>query len=196
MLLKALGENSVKVLMEDQDIERYNLPFEKLNYDDPHSRAFIYELIKKSYEQTGINFQDCRLMVEVIPGFSRAYYILITKLDGEGSEEIEFDKAEVGEPETLTFRLENAMQVYRFFEILEQTPPQKSTLYYYNGSYYTVLEFSVNNTLANDMNLKLKQLEEYGGRCRYCYENEAFLTEKGEYLAGPDVFRQLFKKFG
>ncbi|MBR4086825.1 MAG: adaptor protein MecA, partial [Clostridia bacterium] len=79
--MKVLDENRVKILIEDQDIELYDLPFEKINYDDRYSRAFIMELLQKTYEETGVNFCECKVMVEVIPGVSNSYYILLSKIE-------------------------------------------------------------------------------------------------------------------
>ncbi|MBQ7935131.1 MAG: adaptor protein MecA [Clostridia bacterium] len=193
MLVKVLDENRVKILMEDQDIDLYDLPFEKLNYDDPFSRAFIYELIQITYDQTGVNFQDCRLMIEVVPGVSRTYYILLTKMQLEGREKIEFDKADRTELEMYIFRVERGSDVLKFFRSLKTHQPEKSDLYFYNGSYYIALSFPPH--FSNDPAFLrfLHCLEEFGGRCRFRYTNESILREWGERLLGPDAFRVLGK---
>jgi negative regulator of genetic competence, sporulation and motility len=187
MLVKVLDENRVKILMEDNDIEFYDLPFEKLNYDDPLSRAFIYELIQKTYDQTGVDFMDCRVMIEVIPGVSRAYYILLTKIEQEGQEQFEFDKADKAEAETYIFKLNHGTEVLRFFKCLCEFDPESSELYYYNQKYYITLSFSPAVTVDPKFGLLLNRLEEYGGRVLYNYTNEAFLKEWGELLVGGDA---------
>lgn len=188
MLVKALDENRVKILVEDRDIDRYDLPFEKLNYDDPNSRAFICELIEKAYDQTGINFQDCRLMIEVIPGVSRSYYILLTKIMRDGDEKIEFDKADRIESEMYIFKIDQGSEVLRFFQFLTKKPPQKSDLYFYNQSFYIALSFEPYVVEKEDFRWFLHRLEEFGEHCRFQYSNEALLREWGERLLGPDAF--------
>ncbi len=188
MLVKVLDENRVKILMEDQDIEFYGLPFEKINYDDPISRSFIYELIQKTYEQTGVNFRECRVMIEVVPGVARAYYILLTKMVQEGCARIEFDKAEKSDAEVYIFKVFRGSDVIKLFERLKRFPPETSELYCYQNQYYVLLTFLPNQSSKNDFTVFLTELEEYGGRCRYDYVNEAILKEWGELLVGVNAY--------
>lgn len=187
MLLKVLDENRVKILMEDQDIDLYDLPFEKLNYEDRYSRAFIMELLQKTYEETGVNFQDCKVMVEVIPGVSKSYYILLSKIEGSGDRKIEFDKAELSENETYIYCLKTANELIRFLKQMKKLYPIKDELFYYNDKYYIVLDFSSQLIAQNEFAFFLSKMEEYGERCRFKMTNEAVLREWGEKLAGPDA---------
>lgn len=191
MLVKVLDENRVKILMEDPDIEFYGLPFEKINYEDPLSRAFIYDLIQKTYDQTGVDFQDCRLMIEVVPGVSRTYYILLSKMEMDGREKIEFDKVDRTDTEVYIYRLDQGSDVLRFFSGLERFQPECSELYRYGNHYYVMLSFPAHWTVRPEFSLFLIQLEEFGGRCRYHYTNESLLKEWGERLAGPDAYEVL-----
>ncbi len=195
MLVKVLDENRVKILMEDPDIEFYGLPFEKINYDDPLSRAFLYDLIQKTYDQTGVDFQDCRLMIEVVPGVSRTYYILLSKMETDGREKIEFDKADRTDTEVYIFRFEQAADVLRFFDGLDGFQPNNSELYRYGSFYYVTLSFPSHWTVKPEFSLFLMRLEEFGGRCRYHYANESLLKEWGELLAGPDAYELLKRGF-
>ena len=194
MLVKVLDENRVKILMEDQDIEFYGLPFERINYEDPLSRAFIYELIQKAYDQTGVDFQDCRLMIEVVPGVSRAYYILLSKMEADGHEKIEFDKADRTDTEVYIFRLNHGSDVLKFFEVMRDFRPDTSELYRYRNSFYVTLSFPVSMTVMPEFSRFLMRLEEYGGRCRYHYTNEALLREWGELLVGSNAYEVLHRK--
>ena len=182
MLVKALDENRVKILIEDRDIDYYDLPFEKLTYEEPTSRAFIYELLEKAYDQTGVNFMDCRLMIEVIPGVSRSYYILLTKILRDGDEKVEFDKADRSESEMYIFKIDRGSEVIRFFQYLKMTPPEKSDLYFYNNAFYIALSFPMYETKKKEFQWFLHGLEEHGERCRFRYSNEALLREWGERL--------------
>lgn len=193
MLVKVLDENRVKILMEDQDIEQYDLPFEKLNYDDPYSRAFIYNLIERTYDQTGLNFRDSRLIIEVVPGFSRSYYILLTKIEKEGKEKIEFDKSESVETEMYVFRLECGYDVLQFIKQMGEFYPEKSVLYLLNDHFYLTLSFGADAVKKAEFRHYIKRLEEFGSRCRYHYANESILKEWGALIAGPDVTMRLNK---
>lgn len=191
MLLKVLGENRVKILMEDRDVELYDLPFERLNYDDPLSRAFIYELIQKTYDQTGVNFRNCRLMIEVVPGVSRTYYIILSKIEESDGEKIEFDKTDRTETEMYIFKAEHGEDVLKFFGCMKEFKPITGEVYLYGGNYYITLSFSPGQTAAPKFPLFLLHLEEYAGRCRFHYVNESVLKEWGQLLVGPDAFEVL-----
>ncbi len=191
MLVKVLDERRVKILIEDYDVAVYNLPFEKLNYDDPSSKSFIYELIKKTYEETGIDFQDCRVMIEVVPGVARSYYVLLTKMDSNEGEQIEFDKAERSEPEVYIYKLNRGGDVFRFFSTLKVYEPEISELYYYNESYYAVLVFAPH--IANQEGFKrfLEYLDEFAYRCKYRYDNVGLLAEWGRLIAAPNAYEMM-----
>lgn len=191
MLLKVLDENRVKILIEDQDIELYDLPFEKINYDDRYSRAFIMELLQKTYEETGMNFCECKVMVEVIPGVSKSYYILLSKIDGPGDMQIEFDKAEATENDAYIFCIETAEKLIRFLKQFNFFYPIKNDVYFYNNSYYVLLNFSPQITSRNEFGSFLSKMEEYGERCKFRIINEAVLKEWGILLAGPNAMEQL-----
>ena len=187
MLLKVLDENRVKILMEEQDIEHYDLPFEKLNYDDPYSRAFIYDLIQKTYDETGIDLSDSRVMIEVVPGVARAYYILISRIKRDGEEQIEFDKAELPEAEEYVFYLPTGESVVRFFGQLKEFYPQNSELYLYNRKYYALLSYNPQAVTDDRFSSFLGRLDEFGERCNYHFKNAAVLKERGECVIGSDA---------
>ncbi len=193
MLLKVLDRDRVKILMEDQDVDFYDLPFEKLDYDDPISKAFLYDLIQKTYDQTGVNFMDSCLMIEVIPGVSRSYYVLLTRMKSDGTEKVAFDKADRAELEMYLFRLEHGKDVLKFFQQLKEHPPERSELYYYRNRYYAALSFSPHTVDSNGFSDALAHLSEYGERCCFHYVNESVLREWGERLSGPDAYSLLTK---
>ncbi len=188
MLVKVLDENRVKILMEDQDIAYYDLPFEKLNYDDPVSKAFIYDLIRKTYEHTGVDFKNCRVMIEVIPGVSGAYYVLLTRMEQSGEEKIEFDKTECCDREMFIYKLEHAFQIPLFFKRFINHPPEGSRLYRYGNAYYAVVSFSPNKAKDEEFSALLLSLEEFGNRCRFHYMNEGLLKEWGDCILDKDAY--------
>lgn len=191
MLLKVLDENRVKILIEDQDIALYDLPFEKINYDDRYSRAFIMELLQKTYEETGMNFCECKVMVEVIPGVSNSYYILLSKIDGEGDRQIEFDKAEPLENDAFIFTMKTADELMRFLKQIDLFYPIKNEVYFYYDAYYVLLHFTPQIASKNEFGYFLSKMEEYGERCKFKVINEAVLMEWGDLLAGPNALETL-----
>ena len=194
MMVKVLDENRVKILIEDVDVALYNLPFEKLNYDDPFSKSFIFELIQKTYEETGIDFQDSRVMIEVIPGVARSYYVLLTKMESSDGEQIEFDKAERSESELYIYKLSRGGDVIRFFSALNGIEPEMSEIYYYGHSYYVVLAFSQYSLEQRCFSATIDALNEFGSRCKFRYDNMGILAEHGTLIASPDAYGEIRSK--
>lgn len=194
MLVKVLDENRVKILMEDQDIAYYDLPFDKISDDDPVSKAFIYELLHKTYERTGMNFQNCRVMIEVVPGVAESYYILLTRIQEEGDGKFEFGKTEMAEREMYVFKLDRAQNVPVFFSLLRNCPPEQSDLYYWNDIYYVTVFFAPAMIEKNEFKRLLLSLEEFADRCKFCYANEGFLKEWGECLCSRNAYEVFLSK--
>lgn len=192
MRVKVLDSERVKILIEDKDVLEYNLPFEKINYDDPYSKAFICDLIRKTYEQTGINFHDTRVMIEVIPGVARSYYVVLTKVLNAGNEQIEFDKTERSEADVYVFKLDRGGDVLRFFSVVKSMCPDTSELYYYDNRYYAVLSFMPHVTKEKSFSEQMEILAEFADRCQYRYINSGLLAEWGELIAAPNAVDQLF----
>ena len=180
VLLKVLDDCRVKVMVEYADIQKYGMPYEKINYDDPSSRTFIYELICFIKSQTGLDFMNNRLMVEVISGYSKIYYILITKLEQCDGTDIEFDKADKDDNEVYIYKVLHPSKALRFIE--KELNPLSVSLYRYCNEYYLVLMVSPCVVRKDCFVFFLNQLEEFAGKCRYNYVNEAILNEYGEQI--------------
>ena len=181
MLLKVLDDCRVKIMVESVDIQKYEMPYEKIDYEDPSSRAFIYELICYIKEHTGLDFTSNKLMVEVIPGCSRVYYILITKLERCEETDIEFDKTALDEREVYVFRLLKLSETMNF--IKKKTDRLNVLVYRYGRDYYLVIMASPQLARKDFFENFLIQMDEYAGRCRYNYMNEAILNEYGELVS-------------
>ncbi len=190
MLVKVLDENRVKILMEDQDIEFYDLPFERINEEEPQVRSFLYELLEKTRKETGLDLNNCSLMVEVIPGVSRSYYILITRIPSDEKEKISLDKLERTDLEMYLFSIHDGKDVLNFLNYLKSFPPDKCELYYYQKCYYAALLFRPYQTAHPSFTPFIMQLEEFGGRCRYHAMNIGILREWGERIGGSDLLNR------
>ncbi len=189
MLVKVLDENRVKILMEDQDIDYYDLPFERINEGEPHVQSFLYGLLEKTRDETGLDLNNCSLMVEVIPGVSRSYYILITRISGEEKDKISFDKMERMDLEMYLFFIQDGKEVLDFLNHLKSFPPEKCELYYYRKGYYVALMYRPYQTARPGFASFIMQSEEFGGRCRYSAMNIGILREWGERIGGSELLK-------
>ena len=190
MLLKVIDENKVKILVEDKDILQYDLPFEKLNYNDKASREFILELIRKTYEQTGVDFMDSKVLIEAIPGSASSYYILFTRLEADSEQQISFDKAARADTDIYIFKLfelKNLFEIAKQFEKHCSILASKSRVYLYRGAYYLVLEFATQIVADKSFEVFICTLNEFAVRCQWNMLNESLLSEWGTLIAGDDV---------
>ena len=190
MLLKVIDENKVKILVEDKDILQYDLPFEKLNYNDKASREFILELIRKTYEQTGVDFMDSKVLIKAIPGAARSYYILFTRLEPGSEQQISFDKAARNDTDVYIFKLFELRDLFTIagqFEKNSGILASKSRIYFYRGAYYLVLEFASQIVSDTAFETFICTLGEFAERCRWNMLNDSLLSEWGTLIAGDDV---------
>ncbi len=187
MLVKVLDENRIKILMEDQDVDLYNLPFERINEEETAVRSFIYDLLEKAREETGIDLNNSSLMVEVIPGVSRSYYILITRIPGEGNEKIEFEHNLSFEPEMYLFLIDNGSDLLCFINQLKLYPPEKIEVFYFQKKYYVMFSYDQRRLESYGFSSFLLRLEEFGKRCRFHSINIGLLREWGEQIDVLDL---------
>lgn len=184
MKIKKLSENRVKVLIESQDIARYRVPYHRLNTADEHSAEFIYLLLVKIKEQTGISFLECSVLLEASPACGGNYYITVT--GGPESDGWQLRK-EGGESEECRIfsprRLQDLGRAIKIFDRFPFLRPEGSALYKYGGTYYCVLDFSPVQMAHKEFDLLILQLSEFMTPCKGSAENEGVLLERGTLIS-------------
>lgn len=184
MKIKVLSDASVKVLMENEDINAYQMPFSALNQNDAHSLEFICELLFIILEKTGISFLEDDLMIEATGGWGGNYYILVSRSDQSVGIHLKKDG----------HQLDNVMFIYMFtnprdfrglsacFARFSNFVPTDSELFKLGKQYYILLAFDAEQTKNPAFRMLESSLCEYFEKCRRITELEGVLRERGEML--------------
>lgn len=184
MKIKVLSDASVKVLMENEDINAYQMPFSALNQNDAHSLEFICELLFIILEKTGISFLEDDLMIEATGGWGGNYYILVSRSDQSVGIHLKKDG----------HQLDNVMFIYMFtnprdfrglatcFARFSNFIPTDSELFKLGKQYYILLSFDAEQTKHPAFSMLGCSLCEYFKKCRHIPELEGVLRERGEML--------------
>ncbi len=184
MKIKKISADQVKVLIESEDINRYQVPYHKLSAGDDESVEFIYHLLFLIFDETGVSFLENVISVEAYPACAGNYYITITRTDEQG-EGISLTKEDTRGQSAYIFCIEKLEHLEGVTAVLEQHPsfiPDASPLYKYNGKYYLLLDFSQQQTEKKEFSSFLLRLGEYMFPCKAVPENEGFLLERGKLI--------------
>lgn len=190
MLLKVIDKDKVKVLIEDKDLEEYSVTFENLDSDDASSREFLLMLLNEIYSSTGVNFLESKVLVEVIPGISNSYYIIITRLSPSSDNAVHIDKTAKADEDMYLFELycpENIFDIAGVFEKNKDVKISATRMYKYRGKYYFTVDFPPETVSGERFYMIIKRLTEFCTKCKWSIINEALLEEWGELLAKNPV---------
>ena len=186
MLLKVIDKDKVKVLIEDKDLEEYRVTFENIDSDDASSREFLLMLLNEIYSSTGVNFLDIKVLVEVIPGISNSYYIIITRLLPSSDKAVNIDKTVKADEDMYLFELycpENIFDIAGVFEKNKDAKFSATRMYKYRNKYYFTVDFPPETVSGENFYLLIKKLTEFCVKCKWSIVNEALLEEWGELIA-------------
>ena len=190
MLLKVIDKDKVKVLIEDKDLEKYGITYDDLDSEDDSSREFLLMLLNEIYSSTGVNFLESRVRVEVIPGISNSYYIIITRLSPSSDNAVNIDKTAKADEDMYLFELycpENIFDIAGVFKKNKDIKISTTRMYKYRGKYYFTVDFPPETVSGDRFYMIVKRITEFSTKCKWSIINEALLEEWGELLARNPV---------
>ncbi len=186
MIIKKLSCDSVKVLIESEDIDKYNVPYHKLSIHDEDSVEFIYRLLFSIYDQTGVSLTEGALNVEAIPACAGNYFITVSRKK-DTDEGIFLLKQDDRQGDIFIFSpdlLEDVEGMALLFASHPDMKPSEAALYCLEEKYYILLRFPLHVSESEDFGIFLLKLSEYATRCPYSFENEGVLHERGRLVCG------------
>ena len=189
MIIKKISEECVKVLIESEDINRYNIPYHKLSSSDEESVEFIYRLLFLILEQTGVNMLESAISVEASPACGGNYFLMLSRKNEE-SEGMSLRKEGQIQSDMFIFALEDLKDLWGVKAVFEQNRnfiPERCALYRMAGSYYVIIDFPVEQTEHKDFKKMMRQLHEYLLPLRATPESEGYLCERGRLIC-PALF--------
>jgi len=189
MIIKKINEECVKVLVETQDINRYNVPYHKLSGADEESVEFIYRLLFIIYEETGVSFLESAVSVEASPACGGNYFLTLCR-KSEESEGMSLRKEGQTLSDTFLFSTEHPEELKGLKIALEQYGrfiPNRCALYRMNGTYFVILDFPAEQTALPDFKALTYRIGEYLRPLKATPENEGYLCERGRLIC-PALF--------
>ncbi len=184
MIIKKITDKRVKVLIEAKDIRDYKVPYQRLNTADDQSAEFIYKILLKILEETGISFLENALILEATPACGGNYYITIT-VGNDPDTPLQLRKSGGENDEMRIFLLQHPDHIRGMQKILAGHPtllPSESSLYLYQNRLYCTMEFSPMQLEHPKFAALMLQLNEYGLPCRTGVEYEGILVERGKMI--------------
>ena len=185
MQLKVLDKDKVKILIEDKDIEESLISIDSIDCRQKASREFILKLLNETYIQTGIDFLSSKVLIEVVPGASGSYYIIITRLSQKPEPYVDFDTTVKADEDMYLFELYHPENVFDISKIIRDTPSLTvghSKMFKYKEKYYLSVYFPPKTVSDGDFPALIKSFCEFSAKCKWNLYNECILAEWGELL--------------
>ena len=67
MVIEVISSNTIKVILDENDMSSYDVSFEKLDRSSPETKRLLIDLIERIREEKSIDLSSERLFVEAFP---------------------------------------------------------------------------------------------------------------------------------
>jgi len=142
--------DKLKILLDTDDLRKYNINFVNLDYKNKKTREIFWNLINTAKEQTGFNPNGSRLLIEAFPEINGGISLFVSKLSHcSNKEEFEnntYNNENFIKKDTLIFCFENTDDLLDACLLFKDKNCRisGSTLYNYLKKYYLTIQFSNN----------------------------------------------------
>ncbi len=83
MKIENIGQNKLKILLNDQDMIQYNISYDQLDYNDSDTKKLVLQLLNVAKSETGFDAAAGKLFIEVFPDVDGGCIFYFTLLTGE-----------------------------------------------------------------------------------------------------------------
>ena len=128
MKIEKVAENIIKVTIHSGEMKKWNVSYDNLSSANPDVNGMFWEIIRKATVETGMEFTNCRLVVEARMLDKDTVVMIITKkqtLCDEGKAKTSKNRCK----SRYKYRTERVM-LYSFNSLDEVIAFTKSNLYY------------------------------------------------------------------
>ena len=186
LVIERLDETRLFVLLEQKDMEYYDITFEQPDWHDCHSRQIVRELLTLAQEETGFSVLNKKLLIEVMPERENCL-ILFTLLPKEEKKGRRIYKIKE-ESQTVVYEFRNVENALSAIERLYKQGGINggSRLFLTNGCYQLIL--SPKSRLPEKASVLLSEYGKKRGRAKSLC---AIALEHGKLLAGGNAIEQI-----
>ena len=187
MLFKVISSDKIKILIENEDVERF-LELENEIMNNVAGEC-VARLLVEIYRNTGISFLGNEIYIETVQGVSLSYYVIITRLLPDMPV---FANKQNNEVDMFIFELEGIEQVFDVSELIDRYPQCvccRADLYEYRQKGYICVYFSnMSDSVSYDS--LIGDLKSMFKCCRWSMFCESMLHEWG-CLICSNVFNKI-----
>lgn len=79
MKIEKISETMLKVTLCLADMLKWNISYDNLLPNDPDTNEMFWDIIHRATEETGMEFENCRLIIEAMQADKDTYVLYITK---------------------------------------------------------------------------------------------------------------------
>lgn len=177
MTIEQLSASKVLISLASEDIESFDLDFDKMGLQSDHSRRILLRLLQLACRKTGMSCKSKSVMMEALP--HKGGCLLLVTVIPKVKKTYKIKRIY----ERLVYEFKDAEQVLSVAEVLSKKNSDTggNSLWYYADKYYIVLcyPFSCRSTRA--------RLKEYA---REIYATSVFMSrikEGGRLLCGNNA---------
>jgi negative regulator of genetic competence, sporulation and motility len=216
MKLELINVNKIKIILEPEDLTKFDLSFDGLNYNELSTRQVFWEVMNVAKQRTGFDIDGSKLLVEAFPEPAGGFALYVTKVEDESCPEgVENEVKKLlrikslKKPEPVKFRTPRSDRYIFVFEDFEAvlkaitrfkefTEPRiiDSSLYLYRGMYYFIFTAaSFDDYEAKQTGNMLAALSDYGIPQNKPELYEYHIMEHGKCLIEEDVLSTISAHF-
>lgn len=181
MHIERLDKAKIIISLCSQDMQDFCLNFEKMNFQDEHSRVVMMRLLKLASVKTGIHMHGRTVVVEALP-FDGGCMLLVTLLDKEKSKKVYKVKRMEEHPAVMFSDAEKLLSAAEAV-YLRGACMHLNSLWLVDDRYYLVMDYPYMSTLLKGM------LTEFGSYLPLSVAQMSRIKERGRLLVASDALR-------
>jgi adapter protein MecA 1/2 len=184
MNIQQLGPDRLRVLLNPDDLDKYNLDYYTINKDNPETKILLNEILSQARKKGFYTFHS-KILIEVVPLKNSGCVLYITKYpSGRPARTAQTgnNPSQYAGYILSCDNIDDTIEAIKHFADYPDIPMKRSSLYSYNHQYQLIF-FPVLLGLDNNRLVSLlTALSEYGKTENCTQVREAILTEHGETI--------------
>ena len=80
MNIKIMNSEKLRVDLTCADLDRYDLDYMSISNSSPGTKRLLKEIVSQAGQTVGFTTNDCKLLIEVLPGKSDGCVLYLTKM--------------------------------------------------------------------------------------------------------------------
>jgi negative regulator of genetic competence, sporulation and motility len=177
MKIEQKEKGKVKITLDIEDMERYDITFSELDYNRIDTKRIVWELLSMARSKTGFDFSNGSLLVEAFPSQNGGCILYFTSVVGDKKGRLKLCRGYFGPYIFQFFSCEDMIVACKEIKKIMGLHILKSELYLENDNYFLAVYAATK--LDCDIKTMLLEYGNYFGDGRkicYLYEHSKLIT--------------------